>query len=75
MALQYYKYGLRPVYSEEKPEGVIRFYAFQWDTGAFLEDMSYFLKIYHDVSNEREDLSKEEFEAYVKKLKEERGLQ
>ena len=73
MKINYYKYGLRPVY-EEKEENYSTFYAFQWDTGEFKEDMTYFLKIYHDVSNEREDLTKQEFEAYVKKLKEERGL-
>jgi hypothetical protein len=73
MKINYYKYGFRPVY-EEKEENYTTFYAFQWDTGEFKEDMTYFLKIYHDVSNEREDLTKQEFEAYVKKIKEERGL-
>ncbi len=74
MEKQYYKYGLRPIYSIENPKGVIRFYAFQWDTGEFKEDMTYLLKIYHDVSNDKEDLTKQEFDAYVLKLKKERGL-
>lgn len=73
MRTYYYKYGLRPVY-EEKEEKYSTFYAFQWDTGEFKEDMTYLLKIYHDVSNDKEDLTKQEFDAYVLKLKKERGL-
>ena len=70
----YYKYGLRPIYSEEKTKGVVRFYAFQWETGEFKEDFSYRRKISHDLAGEKEDLTKEEFDTYVKQLREESGF-
>ena len=68
---KYYKYGLRPVFTEEKSKGIIRVYAFQWDTGEFKEDMTYFSKISFDFSGDKEDLSELEFDDYVKKLKSE----
>jgi len=71
----YYKYGLRPIYSEENPKNVIRFYAFQWETGEFEEDFSYRRKINHDLAGDREDLTKEEFDIYVKQLREDRGFE
>jgi hypothetical protein len=40
MKSRYFIYGKRPVYSEETVKGVRRYYAFQWDTGEFKEDMS-----------------------------------
>jgi hypothetical protein len=45
MEKKYYKFGLRPIFSEEATNGIIRFYAFQWDTGSFKEDMTYLLKM------------------------------
>lgn len=73
MEKKYYKYGLRPIF-EEKEEKYSTFYAFQWETGKFKEDMTYASKIWYDESGDREDLSKSEFNAYVDKLKKERGL-
>lgn len=74
MNRQYYRYGLRPVYKEEKKAGIPRYYAYEWATGEFKEDMSYLLKISNDLSGDAEEISKEEFDLYVKKLKEEKGL-
>lgn len=37
--------------------------------------MTYFSKINHDLSGDREDLTKEEFDTYVKQLREERGFE
>ena len=70
----YYKYGTRTIYSEEEPEGVVRYYAFQWETGDFEEDFSYRRKINHDLSGEKEELTETDFNLYVEKLKEERNL-
>ena len=72
---KYFKYGSRPIYSEEKPKGIVRFYAFQWDTGKFKEDFSYRGKIFHDLAGDREDLTKEEFDTYVKQKREEKGFE
>jgi len=36
--------------------------------------MTYSSKIFHDLSGDAVELTKEEFDAYVKKLKEEKGL-
>lgn len=74
MEKKYYKYGLRPVYSEENPKGVVRFYAFQWELGEFKEDFSYRRKIYHDISGDLEELSEADFKDYVNTIKKERGL-
>lgn len=71
MEKKYYKYGLRPIYSQEKPENIVRFYAFQWETGKFEEDFSYRRKIFHDLSGEAEEVKKEEFDAYVEELRKE----
>lgn len=73
MEYKYYKYGLRPIIEDIEPE-FSTFYAFQWDTGEFKEDMTYASKIWFDFSGEKEDLSKQEFEIYVNSLKKERGL-
>lgn len=72
---KYFKYGSRPIYSEEKPKGIVRYYAFQWETGQFKEDFSYDRKINFDFSGDRQDLTKEEFDSYVKQKREERGFE
>ena len=71
---KYFKYGLRPII-EEKEDKIRTYYAFQWETGEFKEDMTYFSKINHDLAGDREDLTKEEFDTYVKQLREERGFE
>lgn len=73
MEKKYYKYGLRPIIEEIDKE-ISTFYAFQWDTGEFKQDMTYASKIWYDPSGDREDLSEKEFNDYVKKIKKEKGL-
>lgn len=73
MQKKYYKYGLRPIIEEVEIE-FSTFYAFQWETGEFKEDMTYASKIWYDFSGDREELSEQEFNAYVEKLKKEKGL-
>lgn len=66
---EFYKYGTRPIYSEENPKGIIRYYAYQWETGEFKEDMTYMRKIRFNFSGDKEDLTEEEFDAYVEKIR------
>ncbi|MEI6312326.1 MAG: hypothetical protein WCP57_08715 [Bacteroidota bacterium] len=73
MEKKYYKYGLRPI-REEIEKGKSTFYAFQWDTGVFKQDMTYYSKIRFDISGDREDLTEKAFNDYVKKIKKEKGL-
>ena len=74
MNKKYYIYGSRPVFMEEKKEGIRRYYAFQWENGEFKEDMSYFRKINNDLSGDSEEVTQEEFEDYVSKLKKDKGF-
>jgi hypothetical protein len=74
MNKQYFIYGVRPVYMEEKTKGIRRYYAFHWETGEFKEDMSYLRKITNDLSGDAIESTKAEFETYVLKLKKERGF-
>ncbi|WP_299883588.1 hypothetical protein [uncultured Lacinutrix sp.] len=73
MEKKYYKYGLRPIIEEVETE-YSTFYAFQWETGEFKEDMTYASKIWQDSSGDKEDLSESEFNEYVESIKKERGL-
>lgn len=73
MEKKFYKYGLRPIIEEIEPE-FSTFYAFQWETGEFKEDMTYASKIWFDSSGDKEDLTEAEFNIYVEKMKQERGL-
>jgi len=73
MEKKFYKCGLRPIIEEIEPE-FSTFYAFQWDTGNFEEDMTYASKIWFDFSGESETLTESEFNDYVDKLKKEKGL-
>ena len=74
MKTKYFKSGLRPVFQEIEKE-YDTYYAFQWDTGEFKEDMEYGDKIDFDPSGDVEELTKEEFDAYVKKLREDGGFE
>ena len=73
MKCKYYKYGLRPIIEEVEPE-FSTFYAFQWDTGEFKEDMTYASKIWYDFSGETEELTESEFNTYLEKVKKEREI-
>ncbi|MEL1246084.1 hypothetical protein AAEO56_17555 [Flavobacterium sp. DGU11] len=68
MEKRFYKYGLRPIIEEIEPE-YSTFYAYQWDTGKFKENMSYFTKIRDDRSGDGEELTEQEFNAYVAELR------
>jgi len=70
MEIKYYKSGLRPVYREIEKDYSI-FYAFQWDTGEFKEDMTYNHQIRMDPDGDVEELTKEEFDNYVEQLRKE----
>lgn len=73
METKYYISGLRPVKGEIFADYEM-YYAFQWETDDFKQDMRYNHQIHFDPSGDVEELSKEEFDKYVEKLKKERGL-
>jgi hypothetical protein len=73
MEKKFYKSGLRPVIREIFNDYEV-YYAYQWNSGEFKQDMTYMHQIYFDPSGEVEELSKEDFEKYVANLKKERGL-
>lgn len=50
------------------------YYAFQWETGDFKQDMRYFHEIKFDPSGDVEEVTKEAFDTYVEKLKTEKDL-
>jgi len=68
MEIKYYKSGLRPVYREIEKDYSI-YYAFQWAKGEFKEDMTYNHQIRFDPDGDVEELSREQFDTYVKKLR------
>lgn len=68
MKKRFFKYGLRPII-EEQNNGLKTYYAYQWTGGDFNEDMSYWLKINHDLSGDAEELTKQEFDAYIAELR------
>lgn len=68
MPKKYYKCGLRPVIMiihQEHDD----FLAMNWETGLFEEDFRYSDQIFSDPSGDTKEISKEEFEAYVEKLR------
>lgn len=71
---KYFKVGLRPVfYKQLNKESFV--YVFNWETGDFFDDFRYYKKIFSGLyADETEEISKEEFDSYVKQLKKERGL-
>lgn len=73
METKYYRCGLRPVIQEIEEE-FDTFYAFQWNTGEFKEDMEYNHEINFDPSGEVEEINKKEFDAYVEKIRKEKGF-
>ncbi len=67
------KVGLRPVKALLENDG-FGVYAFDWKTGNFILDLSYLEKIYFGRMDDVEILTEQEFNAYVDKLKKEKGL-
>lgn len=69
---KYYIVGIRPVKALLEKDG-FGIYVFNWSNGHFDLDLSYIEKIYFGTKDDVEELSKEEFDKYVLKLKKERG--
>jgi hypothetical protein len=60
--------GIRPVKALLENDG-FSIYVFNWSNGHFDLDLSYIEKIYFGTMDDVEELSKEEFDKYVLKLK------
>ncbi len=74
MKKRYFKVGLRPVYFEEINNEEFVF-VFDVNNGSFKEDFSYYKRLFFGpFMDETEELSEQEFNTYVEKLKKERGL-
>lgn len=74
MKERYFIVGLRPVIAQESKASSIVL-SFDWITGTFTNDNSYHPKIYYGPkTDETEEVTKEEFDVYVTKLKKEKGL-
>lgn len=71
MKKRYFIVGRRPVIAEEE-SGVNTVFSFNWKTGLFEKDSSYHSRVYVGIRmDETEELAKEEFDTYVKQLREE----
>ncbi|PXW07786.1 hypothetical protein C8D70_12016 [Chryseobacterium sp. CBTAP 102] len=70
--------GSRPVKGVRNSEGGLGIYAFNWETGEFEINYDYMQRIYiGDIDNgETVEVTEEEFNAYVEKLRKgkEKGL-
>lgn len=67
----------RPVKGVVNSKGGVGVYAYNWDTGDFEINYDYMQRIYlGDVENaETEEVTEQEFETYVKKLRVESGFE
>ena len=72
--MKYFKVGLRPVYyKEENDESFV--FVFNWENGKFEDDFTYYKKIFSGPEmDDVEELSEQEFNEYVTKLRQERNL-
>ena len=66
--------GARPVKAIETNDGGLAIYSFNWQTGNFELDMSYLNRLYGGQEDEFQELDENDFNAYVQKLKQERGI-
>jgi len=73
MEKKYYLSGLRPIIREIYSDYEV-YYSFQWNDATFKQDMSYMHEIYYDPSGDIQELTEKEFEAYVEKLKKDKGI-
>lgn len=73
MEKKYYICGLRPVIVEVY-ETYRDYLAMNWETGIFEQNFRYSHQINFDPSGDVEEVSKQEFNTYVEKLKKEKGL-
>jgi hypothetical protein len=73
--VKYFIVGARPVFFEKNINGTVsNSFMLDWNTGKFVKDEEYWLKIIFGRIDEIEEVSKVEFDIYVNKLKRERGL-
>ena len=68
------KVGDRPVKALLEHDG-LGIYVFDWETGNFILDLAYLEKIYFGRMDDVEILTEQEFNAYVEKMKKEKGLE
>lgn len=62
--------GLRPVKALKNPDGGLGIYAYNWDTKDFDRHPEYLSVIYFGSQDDVEEVTKEEFDQYVKTLQE-----
>ncbi|MCG8329710.1 MAG: hypothetical protein MI974_18590 [Chitinophagales bacterium] len=67
--------GVRPVKAESSANGGLGIYAFNWETGKFDLNFHYLEHIYglYKGDTETKEISKEEFDKYVEKMRVNRG--
>jgi hypothetical protein len=61
--------GLRPVYSQQTPDGGLAIYALQWESGEFQLDMSYLTRLHGYANADDEEVTAEDFLAAVSKIR------
>jgi hypothetical protein len=68
--------GLKPVKGVKNSQGDLGVYAFNWETGEFEINYDYMQRIYFgDIENgETVEVTEDEFNDYVEKIKKEHGL-
>lgn len=74
MEKKYFKVGLRPVYYEEKDNESFVF-VFDWTNGLFKDDFIYYKNIFSGSHmDDTEEMTEQEFNDYLEKLKKVRGI-
>ncbi|MDF2833138.1 hypothetical protein [Chryseobacterium indoltheticum] len=74
MEKKYFKVGLRPVYYEEKDNESFVF-VFDWTNRLFKDDFSYYKNIFSGPHmDDTEEMTEQEFNDYLEKLKKVRGI-
>lgn len=66
--------GALPIKAVSTEDGGMAILVFDWDTGEFKRDLTYLMVVVWGDSDDVEYLSEEEFNAYVTKLRRERGF-
>lgn len=74
MKKRFFKVGLRPVYFDEINNEEFVF-VFDWENGSFKDDFTYYKKIFSGPQmDDTEEITENEFNTYVEKLKKEIGI-
>lgn len=63
----FYIFGDRPVKFVKTEDGGMDILAYEWESGTFIRDLDYLDRIWY--GNDVEEVSEEEFNEYVEKLK------